>query len=325
MPKAFNADQLIIEQAAPMLKLDSGQSIFFARELEHVKSRTYDIKYPALKAASGELIPISTEAGPGAESITYEQFDQVGMAKIVSNYADDLPAADVNGKEFNTPVKSIGTSYVYNIQEIRAAAMAGRPLNPRKAAAARRANDIAVNQIALTGNAESGLPGLLTNPNVQEYTLPTDGDASGTTFASKISTPNKIIRDLNAMVTQIVSTSKGVHAPNVLALPPETIALIGSTPRSENSDTTILDYFLQNNSYIDRVIDVPELSTAGTGNKAVALVYEFSPEIMTLELPQPFEQMPVQPKNLAFNVPCHSRIGGVLIYYPIAICKAIGI
>lgn len=51
------------------INLDANESIFFERELEHVKARSYDIKYPEFKATM--LIPVSTEAGPGAETITY--------------------------------------------------------------------------------------------------------------------------------------------------------------------------------------------------------------------------------------------------------------
>ncbi len=52
------------------VNLDSAETAFFARELEYIKSKSYDIEFPPLKAI--KLIPVSTEAGPGAESITYQ-------------------------------------------------------------------------------------------------------------------------------------------------------------------------------------------------------------------------------------------------------------
>ena len=101
--------------------LDEGESLFFARELEHIKSQSYDKKYPKLKARM--LFPLEFEANAGAETITYEQYDQVGMAKIISNYADDLPRADVKGTEFTSRVRTIAASYGYNYDEINAAQM----------------------------------------------------------------------------------------------------------------------------------------------------------------------------------------------------------
>ena len=106
------------------------------------------------------IVPISGEAGPGAESITYRQFDKLGVAKLIANYADDLPRADAKGKEFTVPVKSIGGSFGYNLQEVRAAAMAGRPLATRRAEAARRANMQEVERIGFAGDASTGLIGL---------------------------------------------------------------------------------------------------------------------------------------------------------------------
>src|SRR5690554_4672907 len=46
--------------------LDDDQSVFFARELEFVKSRSYDKKYAELKART--LIPVSSEAEPWADA-----------------------------------------------------------------------------------------------------------------------------------------------------------------------------------------------------------------------------------------------------------------
>ena len=70
-------------------------SVFFARELDYVKSQSYDVEYPELTALS--LFPMSSEVDPGAETVTYYSYDKVGLAKIISNYATDLPRADVKG------------------------------------------------------------------------------------------------------------------------------------------------------------------------------------------------------------------------------------
>ena len=49
----------------PTNRLDEQDTIFFERELESVKSQTYDVKFPRLRFAEGDLIPISFEAGAG--------------------------------------------------------------------------------------------------------------------------------------------------------------------------------------------------------------------------------------------------------------------
>ena len=72
--------------------LDDAQTIFFQRELESVKSRSYDVLKAPLRAFS--LIPVASEAGEGAESIVYQQYDMTGIAKIIANYASAGTAAE---------------------------------------------------------------------------------------------------------------------------------------------------------------------------------------------------------------------------------------
>ena len=73
------------------LRFDSAEdaSIFFARELDFVKAETYDVQHPEFTAE--KHFPISHEVNPGAETITYYSFEKTGFAKIISNYATDLP------------------------------------------------------------------------------------------------------------------------------------------------------------------------------------------------------------------------------------------
>ena len=300
--------------------LDADESIFFARQLEFIKAKSYDVKYPELKAI--QLIPVSTEAGSGADSITYHQFDQVGVAKIIANYADDLPRADVFGKEFTSPVRSIGASYGYNLQEIRSAAFANKPLQARRATAARRANDQTVNTVGWFGDSTYNLQGLLSNPNSTAAVAP---DGASTTPQWTTKTPTEILADINNTVNGVIALTKGVEVPDTVLLPIDQYTLISTTARSTTSDTTILQYFLRNQPIVNRVEWVNELKdvatppSGATGPMDVMVVYKMDADKLTLEIPQPYEQLPVQERNLEFVVPVHSRCGGVIIYYPLSI------
>src|SRR5690606_25509397 len=95
------------------VRLDARETAILARQLEHVKARTYDVKYPAMMAR--RYIPVTNETPNGANSVTYRQWDQYGMAKVVANHADDLPMVDVVAREFTTPVKSLGDAYQYSV------------------------------------------------------------------------------------------------------------------------------------------------------------------------------------------------------------------
>ena len=49
--------------------LDANESIFFARQLEHIMAETYDVDFEANRVR--EFVPVSHRAGPGAQSITW--------------------------------------------------------------------------------------------------------------------------------------------------------------------------------------------------------------------------------------------------------------
>lgn len=304
-------------------QLDADESIFFEKELEFLKARTFDILFPELKAR--EMIPVSFEADPGAESITYHQFDQIGLAKLIANYADDLPRADVAAKEFITPVKSLGASYGWNLQEIRAAARAGKSLNERRLTAARRAHMSRENALAWFGDTICGLPGFLDNPNINTVILPADGVGAATTFVSKQGTPDLIIRDMHSMGTTIHSVSKGVESPDTMLLPISQFNLVFTT-RVGDGDLTIARFFLNSSPHIQNLDWLPtELSGTGGGGTDVMIAYRRSPDKLSLEIPQDFEQLPVQERNLEFVIPTHQRYGGVLMYYPLSVAKADGV
>lgn len=293
--------------------LDAAETLFFERELEHRKAQTYDVIRAPLKAF--ELIPVSTEAGAGAESITYEQYDSTGIAKIIANYADDLPRADVKGKEFTARVKSVGDSYGYSLQEVRAAQMAGKPLEQRKSNAAARAQRELWNRVAFFGDPANGLPGWITNPNVPSAPVAA-GASTDTEWSTK--TPNEILADLNDAVNGIVDLTNGAEKPDTIVLPIAQYTLIATRRASDGTDTTILEFFLKSSPFITSVEWANELKGAFTGGTDGFIVYRRDPDAMEFEMPVSFEQLPVQERGLEFLVPCHSRIAGTIIRYPLS-------
>ena len=303
------------------INLDASEGVFFERQLEHIKAKSYDVKYAELKARS--ILPVSFEAGPGAQSITYRQYDMTGLAAIIANYAKDLPRADIKGKEFTVPVKSLGASYGYNIQEIRSGQMTGLPLEQRRANSAKRAVMQKENYIAFFGDVDSGLVGFINNSAIGSYTVPADGTGASALWSAK--TPDQILRDLNGLAHKTVEDTKGVDAADTILLPLTSYNYISATPRSANSDTTILEFFLKANSYIKEVSWLNELETAGSGSTKRMMAYRRNPDYVTLEVPQDFEQFPEQEQGLEYVVPCHSRIGGVILYYPLSVAKGDGI
>jgi len=293
-------------------RFDANESVFFARQLESIKAQSYDVKRAKLNAL--EIFPVSTSTPEGATTITYRQFDSVGAAKIIANYANDLPRADVNGKEFTSPIRGIGIAYGFSVQEIRSAQFAGMPLSEKKMRAAQRAHEEMINRLAWSGDVDNGLPGFMTNANIPAFVVPADGTGSSKLWAAK--SADKIVRDINGVINQVTTQSKGIHRANMVLMPLEQYTLIASTQNSTASDTTILQFVTLNNPGVT-FKPVIELDAFGGGLDRIA-AGEFSIDNMQLEIPMAFRQYSPQVNGLEYVIPCESRFGGCIIEYPLA-------
>ena len=311
------------------VNLDTQAGVFFENELESVKAKTYDVIYPELLAR--KLIPLDSSADSGAETVSYYTWDHVGMAKLIHSYATDLPAVNVTAKKTTREIYSMGVSFGYSLQDIRAARYANKPLDQKMANAARRQMLQLENKIAWHGNSASGVPGtdippFINNSNVNAVTIAT-GAGGSTQWTAK--TPDEIITDISQMTSTIRSISNGVEIGTRLMIPEEQYTHIATTPRSSTSDTTILDFVLKSNPWINSIVPNYELSGAapagGYDGTDCAILYNPSPDKLTLEVPQDTEFLSVQENGLMYSVPVHQRTAGTIIYYPKSIAQANGV
>lgn len=301
------------------MHLDSGESAFFSRELQFVKSRTYDTKYKELKAFT--LIPVSAEASSGMTEIVYRRFSQVGQAKMIADYAHDFPRVDVYGEEVTVKIKDLGISYGYSIKEIRASQLTGKRLDQRRADAARRATDEKINTLAWVGG--EGLNGLLNYPGVPVYTVPNDGTGTSKLWSSK--SPDQIVRDMAGIVTGVVNLTNGLETPDTMLLPIDKYQYIANTRMSDNTDKSILRYFLDNNPFIKTVDWLSELTGAGASGTDRMMVYTRDERHLTLEIPRVFEAFDPVQKGMEFEIPCHAETASVIVYYPLSVMYGDGI
>lgn len=298
-------------------------SIFFARELDYIKSKSYDKIYPEFTALNN--FPITHEVPEGAETMTYYSYEKTGMAAIISNYATDLPRADVKGSPTTAYVKSIGDSYGYSIQEMRASRMAGKSLDTRKAEAARYAIDRKTNEIAFAGDKEHKLMGMLSSDNnIPLYTLATV--ESKTSWKDKSAA--EILADINGMFAYQSRITQDVERADTLAIPPAVFIDI-STRQIPNTGYTVKRFLLENAPYLKNIITAPELSAENAATNPygvdVAMLYTNSADKFSLEIPMAFYQYPLQNRNLEVIVPCEERVAGIVLYYPLSALLAVGV
>lgn len=294
---------------------DAGESAILARQLIYIKQREANILYPNLKAR--QFIPVSNEIPSGMNQFSIKVWDIQGMAKIVVDYSRDFPSVNTFVTEVLAPIRSIGDSYGYTLQELRAgAAVPGLSLDTRRSTAARMLHERKIETIAALGDTVSGLGGVLKNANVGLTTI----TGSWSSAAASV-----ILADMNKIAQAVVNQSKQVHQADTMVLPTAAWGIVAVTPYSTTVPDTILQVFLRNSPYIRNVDQWVQSDLANAGNNGGRIFcYQRDPMILELEIPQEFEQLPPQLQGMEYTVPCHSRIGGVSIHYPLACTYADG-
>lgn len=296
------------------IRLDGDEQVFFDEQLALVKSRTYDVKHKALKALT--LLPVSTEQDGGADKIIWRSYDQVGMAKIVADYANDFPRADIAGEEHITPVKDLGASYGYSLKEIRRAQKAGVSLDAKRAEAARRSIDELQDKIAWFGNAKAKLPGFINAQGISEY-VAANGAGGGKAWSGK--TADEIVADFAGLITAASEATNGIENPDTVILPLSLYNKLMTTPYGSNRDKTIMGFIRENYPQITRIDWVSDLAGAGAGNTNRVMAYSRDPLKVEVQIPQRFEQFPPQQTGLVYDIICSQSTGGTIVYYPLSV------
>lgn len=309
------------------LRSDSGETMFFLRELEQILKEQFDTKYAVLKGK--QFVPIRNDIDPGAESVTYTAFDYSGVAQRVRGSADDFPEGTAAGVQITNPLMSYGSSFSYTIDELRAANKAGRSLDRIRALTARKMIDQKVDAILANGDASvdfgpqtgfSPMNGLINLPNTQTQTAQSQ-NASTLWIGNK--TADQIISDVSTAISTVPSTTKDVEHVRRCILPVAQYQYISQTPRSTISDTTILEFLKGNNDGVEFTSweRLGGAGSAGTndptfGTPNRAIFYDPDPMQLFCPMAVEFEQFAPQLVGLRYRVQCRTKLGGVVAPFP---------
>jgi len=282
--------------------------LFLDRQLEYIRPQVFEVEYADIKYPT--ILPVTSEAGPGAQTFTYRIMDATGDFKLISDAADDLPRADVSQIERSISIRSFGGSFGYTVQELRAAQMANVNLEQRRAAAVRRAYEEKVEAVAMFGEASVGLAGFFNNSTV-------DVVAADKWFSTSGVTSQDMLDLLNYGVSAIINGSNMKEQPDTILMPYEDYNTISTRRNSDSSDVTVLEYFMRTNPFIRNIEPINQLDAdKSTLTKNRMVIYKRDPQKVQLHIPQPLELFPPQQRGLEFIVPAHARVGGVSLYYP---------
>ncbi|HEI0612404.1 TPA: DUF2184 domain-containing protein [Escherichia coli] len=319
-------DALVNIQNNGSVALGDSDAVFFQRQLEFIEAQTYDVLYPDLEAR--EAFGVDTSGGPGVTTLTYRSYDHVGKAQVINARATDLPKSNISGKEYSITVKSVGTSYDYDIDEVASAAVTGLPLEARKAMASTRGYEQYVNSTAWYGDADNGFVGFFENPDITKANVAA-GTGGSTKWVDK--TPTEVLKDLTTAVTAMFASTLKIMRPEEIWLPVEHHQYIMNTARSDQSDMTILQFFTANNQFINSTDKFKPLNAikghGASGADCFVVVCRTVAGLKTFRLrePLPLTWQPVQLHGLVYEIPGRGRFAGFQVMYPAAMSINSGI
>ncbi len=306
--------------AAGLVALDSQSNVFFARELEHIIPEIFMTEHARINARS--VFPIDRSASPYAKVITYRQYTKVGSAKIFSDYANDIPLVNVFGQEFTGNIRNIGVAARWSVDEIGASQETGRGLDRMETDTAREVILRTENSIAWNGDADNGLVGLLTDPNIPSTTVVDPG--GGTEWSTK--TGLQMVADMCACADAVPEATGDVEMPTRLLLASRAYRLAACTHINAGGSTvSALTWFLQNHGSVKEVMPIRELEGVGAGGTDMMIAYTPEASKLRMNVPLELEQRPPQEIDMIIKVIYRERFGGVTVHKPMSLHKCDGL
>ncbi len=314
-------------------RLDANETVFLSRQLETVDPVNYMTLFAGLLGR--RFVPLVANVSPLDNTYTYKMFTVHGQAEVGSSggLAKDNPMVSVTMEDVSSSIKQIPVTYGWGVREIQQAAKHNIPLDQLTIQAAMSAVARKQDNLIAYGLAGTNITGLLNNDNVDSTTPSTKtGSGAGTKWIRTVAvSPDEILADIARIVSETRAALKqasrlpgGDVVPAfdkfTLLLDSANYSYIASTPRSSNSDTSILKWALLNNPWLESIeewwqCDLADV--AGTGPRAVC--YPRDEMCLGAVLPVDFESLNPQEEGHNIVVPANGSCGGTVIRYAMAV------
>ena len=315
------------------------QLAFYVSQLAYTEAQMFKkLRVPVIYK---DLIDISTEAPPWAETVEYQTYDEIGRGRRLATNATDIPLVDIALGRRQIQVVSGGLAYHYTMQELRASQQLKHPLSQLRMNVAMTAFERHMNDVALygetVGTSSVGYAGLFNSASVTPVQATTGG------WDDVATSPIAILADLNTAIAAIYDATGSVDVPTHVAMPIAALNAIGSRMVSASSggvvvptSMTILAFLKANNlakllNNVDLTfIGVPagasgekSLTNVGTKTHAGAnstslsrVVYWVkNPDRAVMHIPMRLTFVAPQYEGLGIKVPGEYRYCGTEIRY----------
>jgi len=294
-----------------------GDALIRPQDLNAIDKRVYEPHASELKARS--IFTVKTDIPAGAKTYSYDVLTRSGAAKILAPSATDVPLVDADLEEETVKIYSIAAAFNISVQEVREAEMAGRPIDVTKADTVRKAIAEKENQVAFSGDKTHGIKGLTDSVGIQVYATPQNEAGISTKWKDK--TGKEIVADIRK-AKNMVNKLNG-HEADTLLLTPDSNEELEKT-FNEYTQQSVIEY-IKSQNWFKRIETINDLAKKGLAGTECFVVLDSSPDVVELGIPLDITRHPQEYAFPNTKVPFEERTTGLIIRYPMAICRADGI
>jgi hypothetical protein len=289
-----------------------------------------------------DIVPVSYEAPPWAETVEAEEFDETGMGQITAPNSTDMPFADAQFNRRLIEVKGGKIGYHYDVHELEVSQQLKKPISDLRMRAAVKGFERHMNLIALAGDAAQKIVGFWNNTKITPVAATTGN------WDNPATSPLAILADVNQGIQAVYQNSGTNAVVTDICMPIEALNALATTILAATSGgvtapvaMSILAFLKQNNfSKLQKNVDIvfhgipadPDnlmstLNTAGTlkhnGNAIVpgtpssrVVFYAKDEEYLVMHQPLTLQFLAPQPRGTDVVVPGRYRFTPIDIRYP---------
>ncbi|MEE9451887.1 MAG: major capsid family protein [Gammaproteobacteria bacterium] len=287
---------------------------WFTNNLEAIQAEIEEILYSEFRLNS--YFPFVKNIPEGAQTYSYRVTDKQGNAGFIENFGTNANTAHVSAKIVPYVIQLGGIIAEWSMEDLRAAIMAGIPLDRETIEAATNASMEHIEQVGLGTVADPRFEGLLTLSGVPIDLATAPWDTL---------TPDALVAEIQSFITQIISQTNEIFGRVIreqlaLYVPLPIANLIRNTRLSSVNDTSIWQYVSVNNLWtqytngkpLDMQI-VQELEDFGTvgGQSRVLYGYPTASKVWEFAMPMSPRVNRIIPEAYSFTAPLEYKISGL--------------
>lgn len=256
-------------------------------------------EYPEYKW-SERYVPQDGRRMPGVNTIEYYRLTRVGAWRLLADYANNVEKFDVLMEKVSYGAEYYGASITYSNQEQDAIAFSRTnnadivvDLTREKMDAVEEGWRQLKNKLFCRGQYGKNIFGMLNHPDVPRKVSPYR--------LGYASSPDDNLAVLSDMVDTIITTTNEIEQPDTILLPIRQVRELMLQRVGSTSDTSVLQYFLENNGTVNNIDTAVELAGAGPGGTDMALCYRRDPRKVVGIVPKEKTQFG-PPQYQAYNI-----------------------